>query len=106
MAGLLWRGVEKMDDIGMELLERDELELGHAEGGLETAAVFEDIFFGVPLGVAEIEDFFAVLIRNAAGLGAEAMHKPRKSCESGHLEDTNALDVTLGPGGHCTGAEA
>jgi hypothetical protein len=41
-------GVEKMDDIGMDLLERDEVEVRRAERGLEEAAVFEDVFLGVP----------------------------------------------------------
>jgi len=40
---------------------------------LEAAAVFEDIFLGVPFGEAEIEDFLAVLGADAAGLGAEAV---------------------------------
>ncbi len=61
-ASLSGRGVEKMDDIGMDLLERNELEVRRAEHGLEAATVFEDVFFGVPFGEAQIEDFFAVLI--------------------------------------------
>ena len=40
---------------------------------MEAAAVLEDIFFGVPFGEAEIEDFFAVLIGDAAGLGAKTV---------------------------------
>ena len=43
-------GVEKMDDIRMNLLQGDEFEVGRADGGLEVAAVFEDVFSGVPLG--------------------------------------------------------
>ncbi len=41
-------GVEKVDDVGMDLLERNEFEVRCAEGGLEAAAVFEDVFLGVP----------------------------------------------------------
>lgn len=52
--GLGWDAVEKMDDVGVDLLERDELEIGGAEGGLEAAAIFEDVFVGVPIGEAEI----------------------------------------------------
>jgi len=48
------RGVEKMDDIGMDLFQGDKFEIGCVEGGLEAAAVFAD----------------------TAGLGAEAVDEP------------------------------
>jgi hypothetical protein len=48
------RGVEEMDDVGMELFECDEAEIFRAEGGLEVAAVFEDVFASVPVREAEI----------------------------------------------------
>lgn len=47
-------GVEKTNDIGMDLLQGNELEIGCAERGLKAAAVLEDAFFGVPFGEAEI----------------------------------------------------
>ena len=90
-------GVEKMDDIGMDLLERNELEIWRAEGRLEAAAVFEDVFLGVPFGEAEIEDFFAVLIRHTAGLGAEAVDEPRELGERWGLQDSDALHVAFDP---------
>jgi hypothetical protein len=40
---------------------------------LEAAAVFEDVFAGVPVGEAEIEDFFVFKWRDPAGAGAESM---------------------------------
>ncbi len=80
-------GLEKMDDVGMDLLERDELKIGRLEGGLEAAAVFEDVFLGVPFGETEVENFFAVLIRDTARLGAETMDEPGKFGECGHLEN-------------------
>jgi hypothetical protein len=43
-----------MDDVGVDLLEGDELEIVGPEGGLEAAAIFEDVFAGVPIGEAEI----------------------------------------------------
>ena len=76
LAGLGRRGVDQMDDIGMDLLQRNELEIGCAKGGLEAAAVFEDVFLGVPFGEAEIENSFAALTANTAGLGAEAVDEP------------------------------
>jgi len=54
LAGLVGGCVEEMDDVGMDLLEGDELEIGGAEGGLEAAAVFENVFGRVPIGEAEI----------------------------------------------------
>ena len=68
--------VEEMDYIGMDLFQGDKFEIGCVEGGLEAAAVFEDIFFSVPVGVAKIENFFAALIADTAGLGAEAVDEP------------------------------
>jgi hypothetical protein len=53
-AWLVGGGFEEMDDVGVDLLEGDELEIVGAEGGLEAAAVFEDIFARVPIGEAEI----------------------------------------------------
>jgi len=58
--------VEKMDDIGMDLLERDEVEVRRAEGGLEEAAVFEDVFLGVPFRKPKIKNLFAVQRAHAA----------------------------------------
>jgi len=100
------RGVEKMDDVGMDLLERNELEIGCAEGRLEAAAVSVDVFLGVPFGEAEIENPFAVLIRDAAGFGAEAVDEPGELGESGCLEDSDAAQVALGPNTLVTDASA
>jgi len=46
--------VEEMDDVGMDLLEGDELEVAGTECGLEAAAVFEDVVASVPIREAEI----------------------------------------------------
>lgn len=40
---------------------------------MEAAAVFEDVFAGVPVGEAEIEDFFVVEGADAAGAGGETV---------------------------------
>ena len=52
-AGFGWRGVEDVGDVGMKLLERDKRKIGCAESRLEAAAIFENIFTGVPVGEAE-----------------------------------------------------
>ncbi len=64
---------------------------------MKAAAVLEYVFPGVPFGKAEIENFFAALIRNTAGPSAEAVDEPRKFCEGGHLEDSYAAYAILGP---------
>jgi len=71
----------------MNLLEIDEREFLSAEGGLEFFAVFEDVFAGVPVGEAEIEDGVTVEIGDAAGDGAEAVEEPGKFLESVEFED-------------------
>ncbi len=81
------RGVEEMDDVGVDLLQGDEFHVGGAKGGLETAAVLQDVFLGVPFGEAEIQDFLGVLIGDAAGLGAKAVDQPGEFGERGHLEN-------------------
>ncbi len=76
LTGLGRCDVEKVDDVGMDLFKRNELQVGRAEGGLEAAAVFEDVVLGVPFGEAEIENSFAALTADTAGLGAEAVDEP------------------------------
>jgi hypothetical protein len=85
-------GVQKMDDVGMDLLERNEFEVGRAEGGLEAAAVFEDILASVPIGEAEVQHFLAIQRGDAAGAGAEAVDQPGNFGERGYLQDFNAAD--------------
>ena len=97
LAGFGRCSVEKMDDVGMDLLQEDKLQVGSAEGGLKVAAVFEDVFLGVPFGETEIEDFLAVLIGDAAGLGAETVDEPGEFCEGGRLEDSDAAGFAFDP---------
>ncbi len=44
---------------------------------MEAAAVVEDVFSAIPFGKAEIENFFAVPMADAAGARAEAVDEPR-----------------------------
>ena len=62
-------------------------------------AVFEDVFFGVPIGEAEIEEFFIVEGADAAGLGAETVDEPREFCEGGGLENLEAAGFMGDPVG-------
>jgi hypothetical protein len=74
LAGFGRGGFEKMDHVRMDLLERNEFEVRRAEGGLEAAAVFEDVFARVPFGEAEIQHLLAISRADAAGAGAEAVN--------------------------------
>jgi hypothetical protein len=91
--------VEKVDDVGMDLFQGNEFEAGCAEGGLEAAAVLEDVFFGVPVGETQIEDFFGFHGADTAGFGAETVHEPGELCECGDLEDLNTLRAAHKPVG-------
>jgi len=64
---------------------------------LEAAAVIEDVFLGVPLGEAEIEDLVAVLVTDATGLGAESVDEPGEFGEGGDLEDSEPAGFAFGP---------
>ena len=64
---------------------------------MEAAAVLRNVFIGVPFGEAEIENFFPVLFRNAAGPGAEAVDEPGEFCERGHLQGLDAADFAFDP---------
>src|SRR5260370_8549757 len=81
----------------MDLLERSEFEVRCAEGGLEAAAILEDVFFAVPFGETEIENFFAVQEADAARASAEAVDEPGEFCERGHLQDLDAADFAFDP---------
>jgi hypothetical protein len=98
-AGLVGDGVDKMDYVGVDLLEGDELEIVGAECGLEATAIFEDVFAGVPVGEAEIQDFFTAEWADAAGVGAEAVDEPGEFVEGGDLEDLEAAGFAGDPVG-------
>jgi len=77
-AGFGGRPGEHANCVRVNLLEWNEIEMGGAESGLKQAAIFEDIFAGVPFHEAEIEDFFGFEGADSARAGAEAMNQPGK----------------------------
>ncbi len=81
------RGLDEANHIGMNLLEWDERELLRAEGGLETAAVFQDVFAGIPIGKAEVEDGFAIELADASRARAEAVNEPGEFLKSIELKN-------------------
>jgi len=66
---------------------------------LEAAAIFEHVFARVPIGEAEIQDFFGFELADAAGAGAEAVDEPREFAQSGDLEDLDAAGFAGDPVG-------
>jgi hypothetical protein len=58
----------------MDLLEGNEFEIACAECGLKEAAIFEDVFAGVPFHDAEVEDFFGFERAYTTGASAEAVN--------------------------------
>jgi hypothetical protein len=90
-------GVEKVDDVGMDLLQRNEFEVRRAEDRLKAAAVFEDVFLAIPFGKAEIENFFTVQRTDTARSRAEAVDEPGEFCECGDLKDLHAASFKRAP---------
>ena len=97
LANLGWCDIEKMDDVGMDLFQGDEFQIRSAEGRMEAAAVFEDVFLGVPFGETEIENSLGVLRAHAAWFGAEAVDEPGEFGERGNLKDSDATGLAFDP---------
>ena len=68
--------VDEMDQIGMDLLERNEPEVRRAEGELEAAAVLQCMFSTVPFRETEIQDLPATHGADTAGASAKTMDQP------------------------------
>ena len=66
---------------------------------MEAAAIFQDVFAGVPIGEAEIQNFFAVEIADTARARAEAVDEPGDFVEGGDLEDFEAAGFAGEPFG-------
>jgi len=78
LARFFGSGSEGPDDGRMDLLQGNKREFFSAERGLEFFAVRKDVFTGVPIGKAKVEDFAAVEVGGAARSGAEAVDKPEE----------------------------
>ncbi len=87
-----------MNHVGVDLLERDELVSGGADGGLKPAAILEDGVAGVPIHVTEIEDLFRCKLAEATGASAEAMDEPGKPGERLEFENLQATRFAKAPG--------
>ena len=82
----------------VNLLQGNEVEIARSEGGLKTAAIFKDVFAGVPFHEAEVKNFFGFERANAAGAGAETVDEPGKLAKRGKLENLQAAGLAEAPG--------
>jgi hypothetical protein len=114
-AGVSRSCIEYVDDVGVELFQGDESKIRCAESGEETAAIFQDIFAGVPFGETEIEDLFYFFVgdRRAADQSADAaepstetVDQPGEFVKRGYLEDSKPARAVLGPSRGAAGADA
>lgn len=90
-AGFGGCGIENVDDVGVDLLQRDKRKIDGAKGGLEAAAVFENVFAGVPVSEAEVEDGVAVEKTDAVPAGGEAVTEPGQFGEGRNLDEFEAV---------------
>lgn len=86
-----------MNHVRVDLLERNEFKMGSAERGLKEAAIFQDVFVGVPFHEAEIEDFFGFERAYAARACAEAVNEPGKLEQRGEFENLQAAALAEAP---------
>jgi hypothetical protein len=85
LARVRGRGVEKMNRVGVNLLERCERESLGGESSLQQAAVLGDVFARVPFHETEIQNLLAIESADAAGTRAESMHQPGKFAQGREL---------------------
>ena len=90
-------GIDHVDHVGVELFEGHQKSIFYTKGGLEAAAIFENIRTGIPFGETEIKNALAFEKAFPTGAGAEAMHKPGEFCEGGHLKDAETSRIESGP---------
>ena len=69
-----------------------------ADGGLKLAAIFQNVFAGVPIGEAQVQNILAVEGTDAAFAGAEAVNEPGQFGERSEFEDLQAVRFVKTPG--------
>ena len=86
-----------MNDIGVNLAEPAKRHVTNGEGGLEAAAVLENIFLRVPLSETKIQDLFTTKIAHAAWTRAESMDQPRDFGQRSSLKHAQATHSAFRP---------
>ncbi len=98
LAGVRGRGGEKVDSVGVNLLERRERERFSAQGGLPELAILGDVFACVPLHEAKIQNLLAFEGTDPAGTRAESVDEPGKFAEGRELKNLQAAGMAHHPG--------
>ena len=96
-AGFGSRPGEHSNYIRVDLLEWNEIEVCGAESGSEAAAIFQNVFAGVPFHEAEIENFFGFERTDSAGASAKAVNQPGKLQERDEFENLQAASLAKAP---------
>ena len=96
-AGVRGRLRENANQGRVDLLQGNKVEIACSESGFKTAAIFKDVFAGVPFHEAEIEDFFRFEGADAAGACAEAVNEPWKFEKWSELENLHAAGFSQAP---------
>lgn len=86
-AGFIGHTWKFANEVGMELFQGHQGEVGASNGLLKAPAILVHIFSVVPIGEADVEHFVFTEDADSATRRAEAMYKPRKFGERGHLQD-------------------
>lgn len=79
-----------MNRVGVDLLQRRELESFRAYGFLQQAAIFANIFARIPLHETEIQNLLAFEWTDSTGARAESVDEPRKFAERCELKNLQA----------------
>src|SRR5208283_971669 len=90
-------GGEKVNHVGVDLLERRQRETPSVERGLQEVAVFRDVFARVPFHEAEIEHRLASELADAAGPRAESVDQPGEFAKGSELKDLQAAGTAQDP---------
>jgi hypothetical protein len=99
----LWRlggGLrEKVNDVGMDLLEREQRSGFGGQSGLEQAAIFCYGFAGIPFHEPKIQNFLSVEDAGCTGARAEAVDEPGNFREGSELQDLQSAGALQRPRG-------
>jgi hypothetical protein len=89
---------ENTNYVRVDLLEWDQFEIGGPDGGLKQAAIFDDVFAGVPFHEAEVKNFFGFEPANPAEASAETVDEPGKLAKRGKFENLQSAGLAEAPG--------
>ena len=86
------KGGKPVNEIRMNLLERNETEVFGGDCGLESASILEDVLAFVPFHKTEVQSVCTFEIACAAETRAETVNEPRKVLEGSESQYFHSLD--------------